>query len=70
MSKYQNRRFFLQGMGATAGAIAFYGCTHQQGKQPNNIPESALAVEPIIKPETLEKRQVGQIPETGSFLAD
>lgn len=64
MSKYRNRRLFLQGMGATAGAMAFYGCTHQQGKQPNNIPESALAVQPIIKSETLEKPNltIGFVP--------
>lgn len=64
MSNNLNRRLFLQGIGATAGAIAIHGCTNNQGKQSNNIPEAALAVKPIIKSETLEKPDlsIGFVP--------
>jgi len=62
--KNYHRRLFLQGMGATVGAIALNSCTKKQSNQPSNIPDSALAVEPIIKPETLEKPNltVGFVP--------
>jgi nitrate/nitrite transport system substrate-binding protein len=63
MTNY-HRRLFLQGMGATVGAIALNSCINQQSNQPSNIPDTALAVEPIIKPETLEKPNltVGFVP--------
>jgi nitrate/nitrite transport system substrate-binding protein len=63
MTNY-HRRFFLQGMGATFGAVALNSCTKKQGNQLSNIPDSALAVEPIIKPETLEKPNltIGFVP--------
>lgn len=63
MSNY-HRRLFLQGMGATVGAIALNSCLNQQSNQPSNIPDTALAVQPIIKPETLEKPNltVGFVP--------
>ncbi|HIK10617.1 MAG TPA: ABC transporter substrate-binding protein [Oscillatoriaceae cyanobacterium M33_DOE_052] len=64
MNKQWNRRLFLQGMGATASAIAFSACS--QKRAPNNAaqPEATLAVEPIIKPESLEKPDltIGFVP--------
>ncbi|MBL1208355.1 CmpA/NrtA family ABC transporter substrate-binding protein [Geminocystis sp. GBBB08] len=63
MTNY-HRRLFLQGIGATVGAITLNSCTKTQSNQPSNIPDTALAVEPIIKPETLEKPNltVGFVP--------
>ncbi|KOR35922.1 MULTISPECIES: CmpA/NrtA family ABC transporter substrate-binding protein [Planktothricoides] len=62
MRNYYNRRLFIQGIMGTAGAIALNSCSQKKTQQ--NIPEEALAVEPIIKPETLEKPNltVGFVP--------
>lgn len=60
MSNYYNRRLFLQGMMATAGGIALKGCTQPRTNQTIHQAD----IEPIIKPETLEKPNltVGFVP--------
>lgn len=57
------RRTLLQGAGATAAAIAFSGCRQKQGRV-SALPASALAVEPIVDPASLEKPNltVGFVP--------
>jgi nitrate/nitrite transport system substrate-binding protein len=57
------RRTLLQGAGATAAAIAFSGCRQKQGRV-SSLPASALAVEPIVDPASLEKPNltVGFVP--------
>ena len=60
----RTRRAFLKGMTATASAIAFSACTQEQGRNPTGLSETALAVEPIINPASLEKPNltVGFVP--------
>lgn len=59
-----NRRSFLQGMGATATAIAVSACDQQFSRNPTGISEAALAVSPVINSATLEKPNltVGFVP--------
>ncbi|MCA6518417.1 MAG: CmpA/NrtA family ABC transporter substrate-binding protein [Pseudanabaena sp.] len=58
------RRAFLQGMTATASAIAFSACSQEQGRNPTGLSETALAVEPVINPASLEKPNltIGFVP--------
>jgi nitrate/nitrite transport system substrate-binding protein len=51
-------------MTATASAIAFSACAQEQGRNPTGLSETALAVEPIINPASLEKPNltVGFVP--------
>jgi nitrate/nitrite transport system substrate-binding protein len=51
-------------MGITASAIAFSGCIPKLSRNPAGLPESALAVKPIIDPASLEKPNltVGYVP--------
>jgi nitrate/nitrite transport system substrate-binding protein len=58
------RRRVLQGLGATAGAIAFSSCSINANRSPQGMTEAALAVEQVVKPETLEKPNltVGYVP--------
>ncbi|OYQ62614.1 twin-arginine translocation pathway signal protein, partial [Pseudanabaena sp. SR411] len=58
------RRAFLQGMTATASTIAFSACSQEQGRNPTGLSETALAVEPVINPASLEKPNltVGFVP--------
>ena len=60
----RTRRAFLKGMTATASAIAFSACAQEQGRNPTGLSETALAVEPIINPASLEKPNltVGFVP--------
>ena len=60
----RTRRSFLKGMTATASAFAFSACTQEQGRNPTGLSETALAVEPVIKPSSLEKPNitVGFVP--------
>jgi len=60
----RTRRSFLKGMTATASALAFSACTQEQGRNPTGLSETALAVEPVIKPSSLEKPNitVGFVP--------
>lgn len=62
--KNYHRRLFLQGMGTTLGAIALNSCIKQENNQSSHISDIALAIEPIIKPETLEKPNltIGFVP--------
>ncbi len=64
MYRAHTRRAFLRGMTATASAIAFSGCAQEQGRNPTGLSETALAVEPIINPASLEKPNltVGFVP--------
>ncbi|WP_024546330.1 CmpA/NrtA family ABC transporter substrate-binding protein [Picosynechococcus sp. NKBG15041c] len=59
-----SRRSFLLGMGATASAIAYAACTPTTGRNPQGLTEAALAVTPLIKPESLEKPNltIGFVP--------
>jgi nitrate/nitrite transport system substrate-binding protein len=60
----RTRREFLKGLTATASAIAFSACAQEQGRNPTGLSETALAVEPIINPASLEKSNltVGFVP--------
>ena len=64
MYRAHTRRAFLRGMTATASAIAFSACAQEQGRNPTGLSETALAVEPIINPASLEKPNltVGFVP--------
>jgi nitrate/nitrite transport system substrate-binding protein len=58
------RRKVLQGLGASTGAIAFSSCSINANRSPQGMTEAAQAVEPLVKPETLEKPNltVGYVP--------
>lgn len=64
MKNHWNRRSFLQGLGATASVMAFSACSRRQSPESSQLPESALSVEPVVKPESLEKPNltVGFVP--------
>lgn len=65
MNHLRTRRMFLQGMGATASAIALAACSQKaQNQNPIGLPEAALAVEPIVDPGSLEKPNltIGFVP--------
>lgn len=64
MYRARTRREFLKGMTATASAIAFSACAQEQGRNPTGLSETALAVEPIINPASLEKPNltIGFVP--------
>jgi nitrate/nitrite transport system substrate-binding protein len=51
-------------MTATASTIAFSACSQEQGRNPTGLSETALAVEPVINPASLEKPNltVGFVP--------
>jgi len=51
-------------MTATASAIAFSACSQEQGRNPTGLSETALAVEPVINPASLEKPNltIGFVP--------
>lgn len=59
-----NRREFLLGMGATAAGMALSSCAISGDRSAKGLTEEALAVEPIVKPEELEKPDliVGYVP--------
>jgi nitrate/nitrite transport system substrate-binding protein len=63
MTKF-SRRSFLLGMGATASAIAYGGCVPSASRNPQGLTEEALAMQPLIKPESLEKPNltIGFVP--------
>lgn len=63
MNHQWTRRSFLQGMGAAASTISFSSC-RQTSTSTTGLPEAALAVEPLVKPESLEKPNllVGFVP--------
>ncbi|MBW4623823.1 MAG: ABC transporter substrate-binding protein [Cyanosarcina radialis HA8281-LM2] len=64
MNNSWNRRSFIQGLGASASVIAASACGIKSDRSPQGIPEAALAVEPVVKPESLEKPNltVGYVP--------
>ncbi len=61
---YINRRTFLQGLGASASMMAVSACSISGSRAPKSLTEAALAVEPIVKPESLEKPDltIGYVP--------
>jgi nitrate/nitrite transport system substrate-binding protein len=64
MNKKLKRRAFLQGLGTSVSAIALSGCAISGSKAPKTLTEEALAVEPVVKPESLEKPNltIGYVP--------
>ncbi|MGL5831937.1 MAG: ABC transporter substrate-binding protein [Waterburya sp.] len=68
MNRKIKRRTFLQGLGTSASAIALSSCAISGSKAPKILTEEALAVEPIIKPESLEKPNltIGYVPVNDS----
>ncbi|MGL6340232.1 MAG: ABC transporter substrate-binding protein [Waterburya sp.] len=64
MNNKMKRRTFLQGLGTSASAIALSSCAISGSKAPTALTEEALAVEPIVKPESLEKPNItiGYVP--------
>jgi nitrate/nitrite transport system substrate-binding protein len=59
-----SRRAFLQGLGATASVTAFSACSNSHKSAQMGLTQAALAVEPIVKSESLEKPNlnVGFVP--------
>lgn len=64
MNRKIKRRTFLQGLGTSASAIALSSCAISGSKAPKTLTKAALAVEPIVKPESLEKPNltIGYVP--------
>lgn len=64
MNQKLNRRTFLLGLGTSAGAIALASCGVNSSRTANGFTEAALAVEPVVKPEHLEKPNltIGYVP--------
>lgn len=64
MNNHWTRRAFLQGMSATASAMTFSACRQSQTQNPVGISETALAIEPVVDPASLEKPNitVGFVP--------
>lgn len=64
MNQKLNRRTFLLGLGTSAGAIALTSCGTNSSRTPYGLTEAALAVEPVVKPESLEKPNltIGYLP--------
>lgn len=64
MNKPWTRRSFLRGMGGAAAAITFSACSQSQTRNPIGLTDTALAVEPIVDPASLEKPNltVGFVP--------
>ncbi len=58
------RRTFLQGAGATAATIGFSACSPNSTRNPVGLSATALAVEPIVDPASLEKPNltIGYVP--------
>lgn len=58
------RRSFLKGLGATAGGVALSSCATNANRAPQGLSKTALAVEQVVKPSTLEKPNitVGYVP--------
>lgn len=65
LSHSWTRRSFLRGMGAAASTLAFSACQSSRPSQtPYQLSEAALAIEPIVSPDSLEKPNltVGFVP--------
>lgn len=64
MNNKLNRRDFLQGLGTSASAIALASCGMGVSRTPQSLTKASLAVEPIVKPESLEKPNltIGYVP--------
>lgn len=59
-----SRRNFLIGLGSTSVMTALSSCAINTSRNPSQLTEAALAVEPIIDPKTLEKPNltIGYVP--------
>lgn len=60
----KHRRYFLMGLGATAATTALASCNIAGNRGPQQLSQTALAVEPVVDPKTLEKPNltVGFVP--------
>lgn len=63
-SKNWTRRRVLQGLGASASAIALSSCAINTSRSPKGLTEAAQAVDQVVKPESLEKPNlsIGYVP--------
>lgn len=63
-NKNWTRRQALLGLGGLAGAVAFSSCGINTNRAPKSLTEAALAVDQVVKPETLEKPnlKIGYVP--------
>jgi len=63
-NNYWNRRDFLLGMGAAAAGMALSSCGISGDRSAKGLTPEALAVKPVVDPETLEKPDitVGYVP--------
>ncbi len=59
-----SRRNFLLGIGSASAVTALSSCTINSSRSPNQSTATALAVEPIVNPKTLEKPNltIGYVP--------
>jgi nitrate/nitrite transport system substrate-binding protein len=64
MNTLWTRRSFLRGAGGAASAVAFSACGQSQTRNLSGLPATALAVEPLVDPASLEKPNltVGFVP--------
>jgi nitrate/nitrite transport system substrate-binding protein len=61
---FWTRRKFMQQMGGTAAGLALSSCAINANRAPQSLSEAALAVDQVIKPESLEKPNltIGYVP--------
>jgi nitrate/nitrite transport system substrate-binding protein len=61
---FWTRRKFIQQMGGTAAGLALSSCAINADRSPQALSATALTVDPIIKPESLEKPNltIGYVP--------
>lgn len=64
MNQIWTRRQFMQRATGTAASFALSSCAIGANRAPQSLSEAALAVEPVVKPESLEKPNltVGYVP--------
>ncbi|MGV0024001.1 ABC transporter substrate-binding protein [Phormidesmis priestleyi] len=61
---FWTRRKFIQQMGGTAAGLAMSSCAINANRAPQSFSQAALAIDPVIKPESLEKPNltIGYVP--------
>ncbi|MGV2827130.1 CmpA/NrtA family ABC transporter substrate-binding protein [Myxosarcina sp. GI1(2024)] len=64
MNHKLTRRALLRGLGASASAIAVSACINSNSRTTSSLTKPALAVEPVVRPESLEKPNltIGYVP--------
>jgi nitrate/nitrite transport system substrate-binding protein len=64
MNEIWTRRRFIQRATGTAAGLALSSCAINVNRAPQKLSEAALATEPLVKPESLEKPNltVGYVP--------